>query len=504
MKVLFIYPNLHAQIGFNYGVAFLSAVLRAHGHETALINVNDKLYPAASDDELVERVREEGPGLVAFSVVTTQYRYAVDMAAAIRRELPGIPTAIGGIHATMDPEGCLEAGVFDYVCVGEGEEALLELVEKIEKGDDTAAIRNIWTMRNGAVSRNAVRPFISLDELPSKDYCIFDFQHMIDAKDGWVGLMASRGCPFRCSYCFNHRMVALYEKDTGLTGKALGYIRHHTVDELIDEIEYLLANYENIRMFIFDDDLFTFDKEYVRDFCARYRNVTDVPFVCNAHARFFDEETAQLLKDGNCRIVKFGLESGSDRVRKEVMHRVMTDDQIEKAFTAGNAAGLHTSAFVMMGLPTETPAEMDETIDLLARIKPGRFRWAIFFPFVSTDAYDMAKEQGLIDFEKMRSMPNFTDDSCLVFPPAHSLKIKRLRAAFPWYVNARSDDPSVSRLFSRLTSVIDNLDEKSFDDFKSQIISFDGLLGQVLASAGHDHYAVRYNSFTAVTSQWND
>ncbi len=504
MKVLFIYPNLYAQVGFNYGVAFLSAALKSAGHQTALINVNDTLDDDVKPGDIVTRVRDEAPGLVGFSVVTNQFRYALEMAALIRRELPGIPVIAGGVHATMDPKGVLESGAFDYACVGEGEEALIELVNALERGADTTNIPNIWARGSDTIIENPVRPFIDLERLPRKDYSIFDFQNMIDAKDGWVGLMASRGCPFRCSYCFNHRMVELYSRDTGLSVAELNYVRHHSVEEVIGEVEHLLSNYKNIRTFIFDDDLFTFDKEYVREFCRRYRQVTNVPFVCNAHVRFMDEEMAAILREGGCRIVKFGLESGSERVRREVMHRRMTNKQIERAFEAVHSAGLHSSAFVMIGLPGETPFEMDETVALLARIRPGRFRWAVFYPFVNTDAWDMAVRMGLIDFDKMKNLSNFTDDSCLDFGAEQNLKIRKLRAAFGWYVNAMSADPTVARLFSRLCDVVEGLTHEQFEAFEQQIASFDSLLSQVVTRAGHQLYALRYNSFTAVTSTWTD
>jgi len=504
VKVLFIYPNLYAQVGFNYGLAFLSGALKEAGHETALVNANENLAPAPSAADIVRRVEEERPGLVGFSVVTTQFAYAVEWARAIKEALPDLPIVIGGVHATMDPAGCLETGAFDYVCVGEGEEAVVELAGALEEGRPATSIRNVWARDGADIVKNPVRPFTPLENLPEKDYSVFDFQRMIDAKDGWVGLMASRGCPFRCSYCFNHRMVELYSRDTGLCAGELGYVRHHGVDELLGEIEMLLSNYENIRTFIFDDDLFTFDKGYVGEFCRRYREMTDVPFVCNAHVRFFDEEIARTLKEGGCRIVKFGLESGSERVRRDVMHRYMTTAEIRKAFAAAAAAGLHSSAFVMMGLPGETRAEMDETVELLAGIEPGRFRWAIFFPFVNTDAYDFAAEAGLIDFEKMRSMPNFTDESCLDFGPEHNLRIRKHRAAYPWYVNARSRSETVRRLYSRLVQVLDNLPEDAFEQFESEIRPLDDLLHQVLVKAGHHHYSIRYNSFTGVSSAWND
>ena len=147
---------------------------------------------------------------------------------------------------------------------------------------------------------------------------------------------------------------------------------------------------------------------------------------------------------------------------------------------------------------------MDETVSVLARIKPGRFRWAIFFPFVSTDAYDMSVAEGLIDFDKMKAMSNFTDDSCLDLGPELNLKVAKLRAAYPWYVNARCEDPVVSRLYSRLTRIVDGLDAAAFADFASEVARLDELLHQVLTRAGRVHYSIRYNDFTAVISTWND
>ncbi len=237
MKVLFIYPNLYAQIGFNYGVAFLSAALKRAGHETALISVNEQLYPVPSDHELLTRVNAEKPDLIGFSVVTTQFQYATEMAAKIKRAFPHVPTIIGGIHPTMDPEGSLATGVFDYACVGEGEEALVDLVEALARGGDTNTIPNIWAGHDGHLHRNAVRPFMPLEDLPPKDYEIFDFQHMIDAKGGWVGLMASRGCPFSLLVLLQPPHGLAYKKDTGLKGRALNYVRHHSVESLIAEIK---------------------------------------------------------------------------------------------------------------------------------------------------------------------------------------------------------------------------------------------------------------------------
>ncbi len=500
MRILFIYPNLYAQIGFNYGVAFLSAVLKKAGHETKLLNINDKLGFYLDHDRIKKEVLNFDPELIAFSVVTNQYQFAKNIASEIRK-YHDAPILCGGIHPTMDPEGVLNSGEFDFVCMGEGEGALCDLAGNINSTEEIKKIKNIWMKDNGLIIKNPMRELVDLSTLPRKDYEIFDFQKMIDAKDGWVGLMTSRGCPFRCTYCLNHKIVKMYQDD--LQTKKINYMRCHSVEDVISEIDFVLRNYDRIKMFIFDDDLFTFNKEYVEDFCRQYKKYFRVPFVCNAHVKVFDDSIAQGLKDAGCQIVKFGLESGSDRVRSQIMRRFMKNEDIEKAFASAEKAGLHSSAFVMMGLPSESDEELQETIDLLGRIKPGRFRWAIFFPFINTEAYDITKNLGLINEEKINSLANFTEESCLNLSDQVYRKVKCMQKIFPWYVNA-SSNLEVAPLYKNLVEIIENLSEDEWVNIKDNLRRIDEDLSKVLDSKGCTHYRIKYNSFTGVRSDWID
>lgn len=502
MRVLFIYPNLHAQIGFNYGVAYLSAILRQNGHATQLLNINENLGYPLDIKKIIGEVKTFSPDLVGFSVVSNQLQYALEIAKAIRSHTDA-PFVCGGIHATMAPYDVLKTGVFDYACVGEGEEALLDLVNALEKHEDTSVIQNIWLRRDGRIIKNKVRPFISLENLPPKNYEIFDFQKMIDAKDGWVGVMSSRGCPFRCTYCFNHRLIDIYRDDIGLPPARLNYVRHHPIQDVIDELQYLLEHYKGIRMFIFDDDLFTFDRHYVHEFCREYEKRIPIPFVCNAHVKVFDHTIARSLKRADCRIVKFGLESGSERVRREILNRPMTNQDIVNAFKAAHEFELHTSAFVMIGLPDESRADLVATIDLLATIQPGRFRWSIFFPYAGTVAYEIAREKGLINFKKMQTLSNFTEESCLDFGKEHNLLIDKLAVAFLWFVNGRRDLPS-SSIYRELVSEIESMNRKTWEGVKGTIRSTDREISAFLTKAGKEHYAIKYNDFMGVRSNWFD
>ncbi|MFQ5957097.1 MAG: B12-binding domain-containing radical SAM protein [Candidatus Brocadiales bacterium] len=501
MKVLFIYPNINAQVGFNYGLASISAVLKEHGHTTRLLNLNEKLNKLPSDAEIKEYIRDYAPGLIGMSVVTPQYPTALRIARLIKKDSPDTPIIIGGVHPTLVPDEVLREDCFDYACVGEGEEAVLGLVTRMESGEDTAIINNIWAKTNGKIKQNIVRSFVDLSKLPRKDYELFDLQHMIHKEDGWVRLMGSRGCPFRCSYCFNHKIVDRYREE--LSTSDLGYIRRHNLKDVLDEIDYLLGTYQGIKTFIFDDDIFTFDKGFLRGFCAEYHRLTKVPFVVNAHVRAFDEERARMLKEGGCSIVKFGLESGSERVRREVLRRPMSNEEIIRAFDAAHKYGLHTSAFVMIGLPYEAKKDVMATVELLGRIRPGRFRWAIFFPFPRTDAYDMSVRGGYLNFEKMRELENFTESSCLDFGPEHNLFISKLQKTLPWYVNTHSGN-SVGNIYSFLTRAIEDMSPEKWEEAKDSIISIDGELSQCLNKAGCEYYSFRYNTFTAVRSDWEN
>jgi radical SAM superfamily enzyme YgiQ (UPF0313 family) len=500
MRILFIYPNLNAQIGFNYGIAFLSGALKSRGHQTKLLNINEQLGYPFEWQRIKEDIEEFDPQLIGVSMVTNQYRYCLEIASSIKRDF-AIPVIGGGVHASADPEGVMASQVFDFVCLGEGEHAITELADRLERGVDCSTIPNLWARANGTITRNKVAPFAELSDIPPKDYEIFDFQKMIDAKNGWVGVMASRGCPYRCSYCFNHQMVNLYKKDLETTEGKLHYIRYHPIDEVIGELESLLSRYDNIKTFIFDDDIFTLDKTYLVEFCRQYRQKVNIPFVVNGHIKNFNQEKASALKESGCSIVKFGVESGSERVRREILNRKMSNEEIVRSFEVAHQAGLHTSAFVMLGFPHETKEDMLMTITLLGQIKPGRFRWSIFFPYVHTDAYAVAKKGGFIDEHKMQSLDNFFEESCLDFGPELNLWIDKLQRAFPWYVNRFADLPC-SPHYVDLVERVEALSLEEWHEFRGDCIAKDREISQRLIRAGHLHYAIKYNTFMGVRSDY--
>jgi coproporphyrinogen III oxidase-like Fe-S oxidoreductase len=313
--------------------------------------------------------------------------------------------------------------------------------------------------------------------------------------------MASRGCPFSCTYCFNHQLVSQYRADLNCSFKGLNYIRHFAVEQLMQEIDFLQRNYQNISTYILDDDLFTFYRPYVETFCSEYRKISDLPFVVNAHVGFFDAERARSLADAGCKIVKFGVESGSERIRARVLQRRMKNEKIIRAVETAHTHGLHTSVFLMIGLPDETHEDVMDTIRLMARAKPGRYRWSFFFPFPGTRAYELSAERGYIDFDKMNAMENFTDASCLKFGRKQDLFLKKVGQVMPWFVNAHSDLP-VAGFYRRKVDEILAMDEPSWIARMPHLEEEDREISARFVRQGLSHYAIKYNRFMGVISDY--
>ena len=296
-------------------------------------------------------------------------------------------------------------------------------------------------------------------------------------------------------------MVKTYKDDLKCSFKQLNYIRRFSVKQMIREIEYLQTNYRNIRMFIFDDDLFTFDKAYVKEFCRAYKKVSGIPFVVNAHVGFFDDECAKALAQANCKIVKFGVESGSQKIRNRILNRHMSNEKIIEAIKTVADYGMHSSVFLIIGFPHEDRNDLFETIKLMAAAKPGRFRWTYFFPFPGTKSHQISLDGGYINSEKMGKLKNFTDESCLEFGPEHNLLLKKIGHIMPWFVNAFSDLP-VSEFYNERIKEILAMDKDQWTKVSGNLQAEDKKYSRDFSEKGLSHYAIKYNRFMGVISDY--
>jgi len=178
----------------------------------------------------------------------------------------------------------------------------------------------------------------------------------------------------------------------------------------------------------------------------------------------------------------------------------MTNRDIEQAFRAAHKFGLHTSAFVMIGLPGEEKEDVLETVKLLSKVQPGRFRWTLFFPYVGTRAYEIAEQQGAIDFGRMAGLDNFTDETCMDLGGEVNLLVQKVKDHFCAFANGYAEIPE----YARIVSAIEACDEEAWYAQKGLMAKEIERIDEGMRRTGQQHYAVRYNRFMGVRSDWED
>jgi anaerobic magnesium-protoporphyrin IX monomethyl ester cyclase len=398
MKICFIYPDVEGveQYGFRkfyHGIGSISSCLKAGGHDTSLIYLEDRL----SKQDFFRQIEKMSPDLIAFSSTTNQFEFVQTYASYIKEIMPNVPIIVGGAHPTLSPETVIKDQNIDFVCVGEGEYPMVDLANAIDKNksfknEDCRKIENIWTKNNGEVVRNSLRPLVNnLDVLPFVDRELFNFEDMVSHTNGWVDIMASRGCPYNCSYCCNH----VFKKTFAGLGR---YVRCRSVPHVLEEIRKLVSDYD-VKILNFQDDAFTLDHSWTLEFCDAYKKEFDIPFWINTRVDRTNEKIIKCLADAGCKGIRIGLESGNEEIRKQILKREMSNDDIRNFFSTTKKYGLETYTCNMIGIPGETSQKIDDTIQLNRDIEPNYLQFSVYHPYPMTELYDICTREGYYNGE---------------------------------------------------------------------------------------------------------
>lgn len=390
MKFLFIYPDYPGNYDnptYNFGVGYLSATLKAAGHETSLIH----LVREITREDLKKRIEDFGPQMVGFSLVTNMWGEAKRYVKWIKEDT-GLPVVVGGFHAMMAPESCFsETPHIDYACVGEGEEALLELVERHVRGEQACDIPNLWARKpDGTVVQNAKRELNRvLDELPYPDRDIFDFYHLAYGHGQSAALMLSgRGCPYDCHYCCNKYYIENY-------GQGNDIYRKRSVRSVIEEAKYLIRRW-NVKHIQFFDEVFISKRPWMEEFAATWKREVGMEFSFLMRVEQAKPDLIRLLADAGCTLIHAGIESGSQRVRQEILNRRMSDERMWDAFRVCRDAGIRTWAFYQIGFPGETPEDLEATIHFHEKLEPDFSNVCVFYPYPGTELYRQSLAKGYL------------------------------------------------------------------------------------------------------------
>lgn len=417
MRILFIYPNLGTgEIPLN--LSYLTSILKNDGCEVRVFDTSIyskysqrgdsqqtsvgqfKEIHKRSDAEvvlkdtdpvqdLIDLICNFKPELICVTSFTHNFKLGLSLLTEVKKHFD-IPTIFGGVHTTLVPDSVISEPSVDMICVGEGEEMLLELSRNPNKTD----IKNLWVKKDGQVIKNPLRPLVDLDKLPFQDfdgYADFNFFRPLAGElYKSASVEVSRGCPYKCSYCVNHSFQKLY--------KGLGnYHRVKSIDKAIDNIVHLKNKY-NIELIRFwDEDFTTLPISYLREFSKEYIDKINLPFLIYARVDTITQEKVDLLKDMNCITIAMGIESGSRRVREEVLNRNMTDDKIIDSFAMVKNAKIRCSAYNMIGLPHETREDIFKTIELNRLCKPDSSSIAFLEPYPNTEIFNDCVRSGYVD-----------------------------------------------------------------------------------------------------------
>ena len=390
-------------------ISLLSAIAKEQGHETkiafcsALFDAESSWLGKIFDDrsQVLKAIEEQEPDVLAFSVLTMNYQWMLAVAREARILFPSVKTIFGGVHISAVPELVLERDEVDYVVVGEGDIAFPQILDAIEQGGTKEPIQNTrYKDANGDLIRGKQVGFNQdLDSLPPFDKSIWE-DH-IRIKDRYL-TMASRGCPYRCSFCFNNFFAQLPEEKKGK------YVRLRSVDHLINELAYAKEKYD-IKYVDFQDDVFTVYKPWLKEFLERYKNEISVPFDCLSHPHYIDDDITRWLKEAGCQWMQMGVQSMDEEFKYQNLMRYEDSNKIVKALEYANKYKLKVKVDHMFGLPGEPISAQEKALTLYRQQSPSRIQtfWTCFLP--GTKLMDDAIKDGLLSPKQVDSINNGID-----------------------------------------------------------------------------------------------
>lgn len=395
-KFLFVQDIL-----FDYfGPMYISSVLKSKGHSCDILILSE-------EKNLFWKIAKINPQAVLISSMTGPHKTYLQFIREFKKQFK-IPVIMGGPHPTFCPE-ILNKPELDYICVGEGEGFIGDIADSIVSAKELTQTPNLGYKKRGKVIFNPIRNLISdLDTIPFADRDIYYERYPELIKYPTKRFFGTRGCPYNCSFCFNHAYKLAY------AGKGI-YIRRRSAENIIQEILEVHMKYpfQTVR---FPDDSFTISKEWILNFLQLYKKKVTLPFTCLARGNELDEEVVSALKNANCINIFFGIETGNEKYRNEVLHKALRNKDIIQAAKNLRKYKISYGTYNMIGLPGETLEDAFNTIRLNAKIKSQLPTCTILQPYPKTAIAEYAIRLGYLK-------ENFSADDFNFFTSGSILKI---------------------------------------------------------------------------------
>jgi radical SAM superfamily enzyme YgiQ (UPF0313 family) len=394
-RVVLIYPRPH-RITFdtthtiNLGLAYMGAALERRGHEVVVHDAN------LEDDALLPGKLHRAD-LVCFYTITAALKAALALAAQIKtRWNPDCRIILGGPHPTARPADALASPHVDFAAIGEGEHLVCDLAENLSRPGVRDCLPGLAYRRaDGTIADNGKAVFPpDLDELPFPAYHLFPHDRLQPTRPTWINprglrcgsMMTSRGCPFRCTFC-----TSAADQPFGKKFRAM------SPERVVEEILWLQRDY-GVNFVEFQDDVFNLVTSRAEEICRQLiRRKVDIRWsIPNGISRVENvtEDFLRLAKKSGCIDAWFAAESGSERIRNQIIFKQNTIEQVRRAIEAAHRVGLQTGAFFIFGNADETLEEMQQTIDFACSLPLDRAQFTIATPFPGTSLWDRIDREG--------------------------------------------------------------------------------------------------------------
>ncbi len=384
--------------------------------------------------DFIKKVKEFKPDLILVSVVESTYFLAIDLLDSVPEKDRNYKTLFGGVFATYAPDKIIKNKHVDYVCRGEGEDAVMEMCNRLIIGDRIDNIMNFTVKSDGQVYKNKIRPAVKINDLPMPNWDLFDPGSIYRPMQGKIyraiGFETQRGCPYTCTFCNSPANNVIYKEESNRI-----FHRKKTIKKVKEELDFLVKKYNpDLIYFVVDTFLAMSHKEF-DEFKEMYMDYK-IPFWMNTRAETVTEHRAAGLEEMNMLRCDIGIEHGNAEYRKKYLKRNVSDEVQIRAFAMLAEKNYSCVPTCIIGMPDETRKLIFDTINFVRKLPKkieavGAF---IFAPYHGTALRELAIKKGYIKDEDIVSLSiSVGSESMLKMPQISSSEIGGLAKTFAYY-----------------------------------------------------------------------
>lgn len=455
-KVLILYPNGELMNPPPISIGIFTALLKQSGFEVDLFDTtlysdpNEISSDAAKEEslmvrpfdygergvtlkdigfevDLIKKVEEYRPDLIALSVLECTYPTAVTMLAVL--EDFDVPVIVGGVFATFAPEIVLSIKNVNMVCIGEGEDALLEVCKRLAAMNNCYDVENLWIKKDEQIIRNKLRKLVDLNKQPIPDYSLFEAERFYRPMAGKVyktiPIETNRGCPYSCTFCNSPSMKQLYRENT-----SDAFFRKKDMNTIQKELQYLIKKWDAEYVYFTSDTFLSLTDAEFEKFVAIYSEFK-LPFWMQSRVEAITEYRIKKLKEIGCHRMSIGLEHGNAEFRKKVLKKRFDNDQFVRASNIIADAGIPLTVNNIIGFPDETRELVFDTIELNRKLIFDTTNALPFAPFHGTPLHELCVERGYITEDFNPGSLNV--DASLDMPQLSREEVNGLKRTFALY-----------------------------------------------------------------------